>query len=152
MDTYLCIHSLISTDASFYINARKMMGESQRVIALYFRACALREITSRGPRYLKHVPLPRTRANHQSYELCRKAQRKCHQLHHKAYIKCSGPAELWQEAVEVIVSRYSKIDDEIVVEQPCIRLDWFRRLLLDEIKRLRNLKRVPILRPSCVSY
>ena len=54
------LRSTINLDPVFYTSAQVMIEESQRVVALYFRAHALKEITSKETRYLKRVPKPRT--------------------------------------------------------------------------------------------
>ena len=56
------LRSTINLDPVFYTSAQVMIEESQRVVALYFRARALDEM-SKERRYLKRVPEPRTRVS-----------------------------------------------------------------------------------------
>ena len=90
-------------------------------------------------------------AHHEPYLLSREAERKRAQLHREAEEKCSEPWEIYFQK-ECQCFRYCETQEELDLERERLYINWFRQLLIEELKRPRNLKRVRQPAPSRVSH
>ena len=82
-----------------------------------------------------------------AYLLSREAERKRAQLHREAKETRSEQYTLFYH-IEGQCFRYCETQEELDLEQERLYINWFRQLLIEELKRPRNLKRVRQPAPS----